>query len=65
MPLNIPNVLTWMRILLIPLVIGVFYAPLSVYEQNLIATSAFIVAAVTDWFEIGRASCRVRVFNDV
>ncbi|MDP1957410.1 MAG: CDP-diacylglycerol--glycerol-3-phosphate 3-phosphatidyltransferase [Rhodocyclaceae bacterium] len=51
MPLNIPNLLTWTRILLIPLVIGVFYAPLSAYEQNLIATCAFIVAAVTDWFD--------------
>jgi len=51
MPLNIPNLLTWTRILLIPLVIGVFYAPLSAYEQNLIATCAFVVAAVTDWFD--------------
>ncbi|MDI6747709.1 MAG: CDP-diacylglycerol--glycerol-3-phosphate 3-phosphatidyltransferase [Rhodocyclaceae bacterium] len=51
MPLNIPNLLTWTRILLIPLVIGVFYAPLTVYEKNLIATSAFVVAALTDWFD--------------
>jgi len=48
---NIPNVLTWARILLIPIVVGVFYLPLSVQEQNLIATVAFIVAAVTDWFD--------------
>jgi CDP-diacylglycerol--glycerol-3-phosphate 3-phosphatidyltransferase/cardiolipin synthase len=51
MPLNIPNLLTWMRIVLIPLVIGVFYAPLPAHEQNEIATLAFIVAAVTDWFD--------------
>lgn len=51
MPLNIPNLLTWTRILLIPLVIGVFYAPLTAYEKNLIATSAFVVAAITDWFD--------------
>ncbi|MBA3033465.1 MAG: CDP-diacylglycerol--glycerol-3-phosphate 3-phosphatidyltransferase [Gammaproteobacteria bacterium] len=51
MPLNIPNLLTWTRILLIPLVIGVFYAPLTAYEKNLIATSAFVVAALTDWFD--------------
>jgi CDP-diacylglycerol--glycerol-3-phosphate 3-phosphatidyltransferase/cardiolipin synthase len=51
MPLNIPNLLTWTRILLIPLVIGVFYAPLTAYEKNLIATGAFVVAALTDWFD--------------
>jgi CDP-diacylglycerol--glycerol-3-phosphate 3-phosphatidyltransferase len=51
MPFNIPNLLTWTRILLIPLVIGVFYAPLTAYEKNLIATSAFVVAALTDWFD--------------
>jgi CDP-diacylglycerol--glycerol-3-phosphate 3-phosphatidyltransferase len=51
MPLNIPNLLTWMRIVLIPLVIGIFYLPLPVHEQNEIATYAFIVAALTDWFD--------------
>ena len=51
MPLNIPNLLTWARIVLIPLVIGVYYAPLSVHEQNLFATIAFAVAAITDWFD--------------
>jgi CDP-diacylglycerol--glycerol-3-phosphate 3-phosphatidyltransferase/cardiolipin synthase len=51
MPLNIPNLLTWARIVLIPLVIGVYYAPLPLHEQNQIATIAFIIAAVTDWFD--------------
>lgn len=51
MPLNIPNLLTWARIVLIPLVIGVFYMPLPVHEQNLIATIAFLIAALTDWFD--------------
>lgn len=51
MPLNIPNLLTWARIVLIPLVIGVYFVPLPIHEQNLIATVAFIVAAVTDWFD--------------
>jgi CDP-diacylglycerol--glycerol-3-phosphate 3-phosphatidyltransferase/cardiolipin synthase len=50
-PVNIPNLLTWTRILLIPVVVGVFYAPLSPYEKNLIATCAFIVAALTDWLD--------------
>jgi cardiolipin synthase len=51
MPLNIPNLLTWARILLIPLVVGIYYFPIPVAEANLIATIAFIVAAVTDWFD--------------
>ncbi|MBI4987434.1 MAG: CDP-diacylglycerol--glycerol-3-phosphate 3-phosphatidyltransferase [Rhodocyclales bacterium] len=54
MPLNIPNLLTWGRILLIPLFVGVFYAPhdwLKPPEQNLAATLIFIVAAVTDWLD--------------
>ena len=51
MPLNVPNLLTWARILLIPLVVGVFYFPLRAGEQNFIATAAFLVAAVTDWID--------------
>jgi CDP-diacylglycerol--glycerol-3-phosphate 3-phosphatidyltransferase len=54
MPLNIPNLLTWARILLIPLFVGVFYAGpnwLLPREQNVAATSIFIIAAVTDWFD--------------
>jgi CDP-diacylglycerol--glycerol-3-phosphate 3-phosphatidyltransferase len=54
MPLNIPNLLTWARILMIPLVVGVFYMPeawLSPHERNQAATLFFAVAAVTDWFD--------------
>jgi len=54
MPLNVPILLTWMRIMTIPLVIGVFYAPqswLSSWQQNLIATVLFIAAAITDWLD--------------
>jgi CDP-diacylglycerol--glycerol-3-phosphate 3-phosphatidyltransferase/cardiolipin synthase len=54
MPLNIPNLLTWGRILLIPLFVGVFYAPhdwLAPQEQNLAATLIFVVAALTDWLD--------------
>ena len=54
MPLNLPNLLTWLRILTIPLVIGVFYVPgvwLSSWQQNLIATVLFIGAAITDWLD--------------
>ncbi|THF67189.1 CDP-diacylglycerol--glycerol-3-phosphate 3-phosphatidyltransferase [Pseudothauera nasutitermitis] len=54
MPLNIPNTLTWARIALIPIFVGVFYLPdpwLGAAARNLIATSIFVVAAVTDWFD--------------
>ncbi len=54
MPLNFPILLTWLRVALIPLVVGVFYVPdtyLSSSEKNLASTAVFIVAAVTDWFD--------------
>ncbi len=54
MPINIPILLTWGRIVMIPLFVGVFYFPhhwLSPPEQNLAATVIFIVAALTDWLD--------------
>lgn len=54
MPLNIPNLLTWGRILLIPLFVGVFYLHhdwLAPHQQNLAATVIFVVAALTDWLD--------------
>lgn len=54
MPLNFPILLTWLRVALIPLVVGVFYVPelgLSRYQQGLASTIIFIVAAATDWFD--------------
>lgn len=54
MPQNIPNALTWARIVLIPVFVGLFYLPEAIMPaatQNLVATIIFIVAAVTDWFD--------------
>ena len=54
MPLNIPNILTWLRILMIPAIVGVFYLPegwLSGRESNLLATILFVAAAITDWLD--------------
>ena len=54
MPLNIPNLLTWLRIILIPLFVGIFYFEkswVSLPNQNLVATVIFSVAAITDWFD--------------
>ena len=51
---NLPNLLTWLRILAIPLLIAVFYLPerwLTDYERNLISSILFAAAAVTDWLD--------------
>lgn len=47
---NLPTLLTWARIVAIPLIIGVYYwEGLSLAQQNLIATALFVVFALTDW----------------
>ena len=54
MPLNVPNLLTWLRIVLIPLFVGIFYFEkswVSIPNQNLVATVIFTAAAVTDWLD--------------
>ncbi|MBI2311365.1 MAG: CDP-diacylglycerol--glycerol-3-phosphate 3-phosphatidyltransferase [Betaproteobacteria bacterium] len=54
MPFNLPNLLTWLRILMIPLFVGIFYLSnqwLSPFQQNLFATLLFAAAAVTDWLD--------------
>lgn len=54
MAFNLPNLLTWMRILAIPLFVGIFYFPpawLSYSDQNLFATIVFTGAAITDWLD--------------
>lgn len=54
MPFNIPNLLTWLRILLIPMFVGIFYFEkswVSLPNQNLVATVIFTLAAITDWFD--------------
>lgn len=51
---NLPTLLTWLRIMLIPLFVGVFYFEkswVSLANQNLVATVLFIIAAVTDWLD--------------
>ena len=54
MPLNLPNLVTLLRILLIPLIVGIFYFPdawLSDQGKNVVATAIFVVAAITDWLD--------------
>ena len=53
-PLNLPNILTWIRILMIPAIVGTLYLPtswLDTWEKNLVATVLFVSAAVTDWLD--------------
>ena len=54
MPFNIPNSLTWARIALIPLFVGIFYLPehwMTTMHRNELATLLFVIAAVTDWVD--------------
>src|SRR3989440_3398208 len=52
--LNVPNLVTLSRIILIPLIIGLYYLPyewLSDQGKNAAATVVFILAAATDWLD--------------
>jgi CDP-diacylglycerol--glycerol-3-phosphate 3-phosphatidyltransferase len=46
---NIPNTLTWMRIVLIPVLVLVYYIPFA--HHHLIGAAIFAVAGITDWFD--------------
>jgi cardiolipin synthase (CMP-forming) len=49
--LTIPTIMTWARIVAIPLIIGVYYLGLDLPTKNLIATILFVVFALTDWLD--------------
>jgi cardiolipin synthase len=54
MPLNLPNLVTLSRIILIPLLIGIYYLPeqwLAEESKNITATAVFIFAGITDWLD--------------
>ncbi|KTT22570.1 CDP-diacylglycerol--glycerol-3-phosphate 3-phosphatidyltransferase [Pseudacidovorax intermedius] len=48
---TLPTIMTWTRIVAIPLIVGIFYLPLPEGMRNLIATVMFIVFAATDWLD--------------
>ena len=48
---TIPTLMTWTRIVAIPLIVGVFYAPLEPATRNLVAALMFMVFAATDWLD--------------
>ncbi len=49
--LTVPTLLTWARIVAIPLIIGVYYLPLDNVTRNLAATVMFVFFALTDWLD--------------
>lgn len=54
MPNNIPIILTWARVIAIPLLVLIFYAPfngLSEDVRDVLATVLFGLAAITDWLD--------------
>ena len=54
MPLNVPNILTWQRIMAIPLLVAVYLLPWEgwgIHSRNLVATIIFVLAALTDWVD--------------
>ena len=48
---TIPTLMTWTRIVAIPLIVGIFYLNIAPAERNLIATVMFVVFAATDWLD--------------
>ena len=49
---TIPTIMTWTRIVAIPLIVGVYYFPgLKPAAQNDMATVMFVVFAITDWLD--------------
>jgi cardiolipin synthase len=54
MPFNLPIFLTWLRVALIPIFVGVYYLPISfmpLVMQNMVGSALFFLAAITDWFD--------------
>ena len=48
---TIPTLLTWARIVAIPLIVGTYYLPWQPASRNLLATVLFVVFALTDWLD--------------
>lgn len=51
---NFPTALTWLRIVMIPVFVGIYYVPdqwLSPVMRNWTGMTIFALAAITDWFD--------------
>ena len=54
MPFNLPTALTWLRIVLIPVFVAIYYLPpdwMSPSARNWTAMWVFAAAAITDWLD--------------
>jgi CDP-diacylglycerol--glycerol-3-phosphate 3-phosphatidyltransferase/cardiolipin synthase len=65
---NWPNLVTWARILMIPVFIGVYYLPydwLADDWKDIVSCSIFVFAAVTDWLDgyLARALNQMSAFG--
>ncbi len=52
--MNLPIILTWLRIAIIPLFIGLYYLPLdslTLSVRDWLGATAFVIAAITDWLD--------------
>ena len=49
MPLNIPNIITLIRLLIIPVMVMFYYIPAN--KSNEIVTALFVLAGITDWLD--------------
>ncbi len=52
--MNVPTLLTWLRMAAIPLVVGVYALPpswMDLHARNLAAALLFVLAGLTDWFD--------------
>ena len=48
---TIPTIMTWTRIIAIPLIVGVFYLDIPEEKRNIIASAMFVIFAATDWLD--------------
>ena len=54
MPVTIPNLITWLRIIMIPVFVAIYYLPESWVSPrwlNFTAALIFALAAITDWLD--------------
>ncbi|WP_225548018.1 CDP-diacylglycerol--glycerol-3-phosphate 3-phosphatidyltransferase [Chromobacterium violaceum] len=54
MPFNLPILLTWLRVALIPICVAVFFLPDSIlllHSRNAVGAGIFALAAATDWLD--------------
>ncbi|AWD32310.1 CDP-diacylglycerol--glycerol-3-phosphate 3-phosphatidyltransferase [Candidatus Kinetoplastibacterium sorsogonicusi] len=48
---NIPIILTWLRIAMLPIICSIYYMPISSIDRDILASCAFIIASLTDWLD--------------